>query len=96
MQIAFLTISFLGVFLPIIAAITGNHRTAYVAAALSLPICFYAAGLPIFYFIPLTFPFLTVAGGKLLTTRRTLALWLLFSPHFISVILLAKSYIVAN
>ena len=85
-QIVFLLSLILSVFLPLCATFPGWHRAAYVAAAVSLPICIYTAGYPSFYYVPLIFPVLTVAGGKLLRTRRTIALWLLFSPHFITAI----------
>jgi hypothetical protein len=87
-QIALLFSLILSAFLPLLATLPDLHRAAYMAAAASLPICIYTAGYPIFYYVPLIFPFLFIAGGKLLRTRRTIALWLLFSPHLITAILL--------
>lgn len=85
-QIAFFSLLFLSVFLPFCATLPGWYRAAYVAAAASLPICYYLSGSPVSFNVPLIFPVLTVAGGKLLRTRRTIGLWLLFSPHLITVI----------
>jgi len=84
LQIAFLSSPIIGFLLPLYAAITGSHRAAYVAAAFSLPACIYAAGAPSFYYVPIVFPILTIAGGRMLDTKRTVALWLLFSPHIIT------------
>lgn len=92
-QITFLISSILGIILPFFSAITNSQRTAYIAAALSIPICFYVAGAPTFYYVPLIFPILTVMGGYLLPTRRTLAIWLLLSPHIISTLLSILGYL---
>ena len=94
-QIAFFLLLILSVFLPFCATFPGWHRAAYVAAAASLPICYYAAGYPGFFNVPLIFPVLTVAGGKLLRTQRTTGLWLLFSPHLILAIFFAIGFAIA-
>ncbi len=85
-QITFLLATVFSLVLPLYAAFTGRPRAAYVAAALSLPYCYYVAGAPSTYYVPLIFPLLTASGGTLLRARRTIALWLLFFPYAITLI----------
>ncbi|MGJ8688698.1 MAG: hypothetical protein ACSHXZ_04180 [Gammaproteobacteria bacterium] len=62
---------------------SGKYGWAYVSAAFATPICFFVAGYPALYYIPLVFPIAILAGAVCIKKQRRGLAMALFTPYLL-------------
>lgn len=79
----FYTFTFLSAPLLILAVWNNKPHFAFISLVLVAPICFYTAGYPNLFYVPLAFPVAIMIGAYYLKKQRPRLALIFFSPYLL-------------